>query len=125
MSIFARIGALVAVALMFAAASPANAGECGYANCWGAVGIGPGGALGFSHSYPSEQQAVDVAQSGCQGNCDNIRTFYNTCGAMASGYNSAWGFGWADTRAQAESNALGFCREHGSNCSIRAWACSP
>ncbi|MDJ0825059.1 MAG: DUF4189 domain-containing protein [Rhodobacter sp.] len=107
------------------AASAAQAGQCGYDFCWGAVGIGPYGAYGYSYAHRSEDAAIGAAQDGCGGNCNNIHTFYNTCGAMAQGSDDAWGFGWAGTRAQAEANALGYCRDYGSGCAITVWACSP
>lgn len=119
------VTAFVALALVSLIAGPAAAGDCGSSKCWGAVGIGANGAYGFAYGYVYESDAVSVAQNGCAGNCNNIRTFYNTCGAMASGSNQAWGYGWAGTRAQAEANALGFCRENGRNCIVRVWACSP
>ncbi|WP_372884142.1 DUF4189 domain-containing protein [Shimia sp.] len=102
-----------------------NAGQCGYEQCWGAVGIGPGGAYGWAHSHASEGAAYNAAQRGCRGNCDQIRTFYNTCGAIARASNGGWGWGWASSRQAAENTALGYCREYGANCRVAVWACSP
>lgn len=117
--------AVLAAGLALTGAGAAMAGQCGYERCWGAVAIGPGGYWAFSHSYPSEAAAIDRAQSECSGYCDNIQTFYNTCGAMAQGTHSAWGFGWAGTRWQAEQNALGYCEQYGNDCAVTVWACSP
>jgi hypothetical protein len=117
--------AIMALGAVGAATGAAEAGQCGYAKCWGAVGIGPHDAFGFSHGYATESAAWDVAQKGCGGNCDNIRTFFNTCGAIAEASNRGWGFGVASTRAQAQNIALRQCNNNGSNCTIRAWACSP
>lgn len=103
----------------------AFAGQYGYAKCWGAVGIGTGGNWAFSHSYSRESGAINRAQNECSGRCDNIKTFYNTCGAMAEGTSNAWGFGWAGTQWQAEQNALGYCQQYGNNCTISVWSCSP
>lgn len=104
-------------ALMFAAsAGMAMAG-------WGAVGIGPNGAYGWSADYGSESGAIGRVRAECPG-CDNIKTFYNACGAMASGRNGAWGWGWAGSRWQAEQLAIQYCRDYGSNCQLRVWACS-
>lgn len=104
---------------------PVMAGQCGYDYCWGAVGIGPGGAWGFSHSYISEQGAINAVQGECGGDCNNIRTFYNTCGAMAEGNSGNWGFGWGATQGIAESNALNFCYQNGPGCTVKVWSCSP
>jgi hypothetical protein len=115
----------VAAALLLAGAVSAQAGQCGYDYCWGAVGIGPGGAYGYSYEHSSEARAINAAQQGCGGNCTNIKTFYNTCGAMARGNNGAWGFGWANSEGQAKANALGYCRQNGRGCQVAVWACSP
>jgi hypothetical protein len=114
----------LAAAAMVVLGGAAEAGQCGHAQCWGAVGIGPNGAYGYSFDAPSESRAISIAQSGCGGNCTQIKTFYNTCGAMAQGSNGAWGFGWANTRGQAEANAMAYCRQNGPNCGISVWSCS-
>ena len=116
---------LYAFASVLITAGAAMAGQCGYNQCWGAVGIGPYGTYGYSHSYSSENAAWNRAQSECGGNCTNIKTFYNTCGAMASASNGAWGFGWAGSRAAAESNALDYCYDSGNDCRVVVWSCSP
>ena len=120
-----RFMLVMAAGFLVASMGSAQAGDCGYATCWGAVGIGSNGAFGFSHSYPSEAAAMSRVQAECAGNCEQIQSFYNTCGAMARGNGGAWGFGWADTRAQAEANALGYCQQNGSGCRGVVWACSP
>lgn len=105
--------------------SQAQAGACGYKYCWGAVGIGYDGAYGWSHSQYSEAEAISAAQAGCHGECIEIRTFYNTCGAIAVASNGSWGFGWSGSRGGAESNAMNYCRQGGYNCQIKVWSCSP
>lgn len=116
--------ALMGVALIFSAGT-AMAGQCGYDYCWGAVGVGPGNAWGFSHGYASEQQAWNAVQGECGGDCDNIHTFYNACGAIAMASDGSWGFDWGYSQGEAESKALGQCNRYGPDCSIRVWACSP
>ena len=83
--------ALVAVCSI--AAGAASAGQCGWDYCWGAVGFGPGGAYGYAYSHYSETDAYNAAQDGCGWNCTEVKTFYNTCGAMAVGVNDGWGWG--------------------------------
>ncbi|MCP3970415.1 MAG: DUF4189 domain-containing protein [Rhodobacteraceae bacterium] len=115
---------LAATILFVFAAGAAAAGQCGYQYCWGAVGIGPNGARAFSHSFASESAAMSGVQAECGGNCTEIQSFYNTCGAMAVATNGGWGFGWGGSRAIAESNALGYCAQNGPYCEIATWACS-
>ena len=115
----------VLTALGVLGATSVWAGECGYDYCWGAVGIGPGGAWGYSYGQFSETDAVNVLQGECGWDCDNVHTFYNTCGAIAEGSQGNWGFGWAGSRAEAEGNALGYCYQNGGGCAIKVWACSP
>lgn len=115
---------LVAIVALVGGATQAAAGSCGYDYCWGAVGIGANGAYGFSHSYSSESAAIRSAQNGCKGQCSEIRTFYNTCGAIAVADNGAWGFGWHNDQELSESIAMNYCMDNGYNCQIRVWSCS-
>lgn len=117
------LGALSALCL--SAGAPAQAGQCGYEKCWGAVGFGPGGAWGYVYGKKSRQAATGAVQKNCGGNCTQIKAFYNTCGAIAAGKKNGWGWGHAPTRAKAESIAMGYCKQYDSGCRIRAWACSP
>lgn len=102
----------------------AQAGSCGYTYCWGAVAIGPNGAWGFSHSWPSEQQAFDAAQQGCEYDCTEFRSFANSCAAIAQGSNGYWGWGQAGSRGEAEGTALSYCANGAYDCVVRVWACS-
>jgi hypothetical protein len=110
--------------LALAAGSGAQAGSCGWQYCWGAVAMGPHGAYGWAAGQFSEQDAVNVAQAGCGYNCNVLKTFYNTCGALARAGNGGWGFGWTGSRGGAENLALGYCAQRGSNCQVTVWACS-
>ena len=102
----------------------AEAGSCGYQRCWGAVGFGPGGAWAYSHSYGSQRQAWQKVNSKCRGTCTVIKTFYNTCGAIAAGEDNGWGWASRSTRRNAENVAMQYCRRNSYDCRIRAWACS-
>lgn len=103
---------------------PATAGSCGYDYCWGAVGVGPNGAYGFSHSWATEQDAINAAQEGCGWSCDNMRTFYNACAAIAVASNGGWGWAYDVNRSRAEQTALSYCRDFGPSCVVRVWSCS-
>lgn len=102
----------------------ANANHCGSSRCWGAVGFGPNGARAFSHSYRQENSAYNRVYDECGGNCTIIKTFFNSCGAIASGPNGGWGWGYAPGRGRAERIAMDYCRKNTRGCRIRAWACS-
>ena len=123
MTRFQKLAAIAALAIGVVGAAD-SAAACGYATCWGAVGIGPTGAAGYSFDYGSEGDAIRRVQAECGGRCTEIKSFYNTCGAMAQGNNGAWGFGWASTLAQAKANAVGYCRQNGSGCAVRVHACT-
>ncbi|MEQ9260188.1 MAG: DUF4189 domain-containing protein [Roseovarius sp.] len=118
--------ASIAAALAFGAflAGPAAAGQCGYQYCWGAVGFGPGGAAAWATSYSSEQGAYNRAYNECGGACTQIKTFYNTCGAIAAGNNDGWGWGHSPSKQGAINIAMGYCNQYDYGCSVRAWACS-
>jgi len=102
----------------------AIAGSCGYTYCWGAVGISQGGAYGWAHSYSSEDDAYRAVQKSCKYDCNVIKTFYNTCGAIAVADNGGWGWGWHNDLETAKSIALNYCMDNGYNCAPRVWACS-
>lgn len=110
--------AAVALTLLVGSAGTALAG-------WGAVGIGPYGAYGYAYGQPNENAAWNRVQNECGGNCDNIKTFVNDCGAMAQDPSGAWGFGRGNNQSQAENSARGFCAQYGGNqCTITVWACN-
>ena len=115
---------LAGLCLALLAPAGAQAGDCGYRDCWGAVGIGPGGAYGWSFGMPSEKRAIRVVRRECGGNCTVIRAFYNTCGAMAQAPNGAWGFGWHQDPGVARRLARKYCAERAKGCRVRVWACS-
>lgn len=114
----------IAVSVVAVSASAAVAGDCGYNKCWGAVAVGTNGEWGWSNGQFSENDAINVAQNGCSWNCDIVRTFYNTCGAISKADNGAWGFGWAGSREIAEGLSLDYCLDNGFICQVRVWACS-
>ncbi len=118
---------LAGIFLTFLILIPTNEAEarhCGYARCWGAVGFGPYGASAYSHSYNSQYKARRRVNRECRGNCTVIKTFYNSCGAIAAGDDNGWGWGYAPSRRRATRLALQYCRRNSYNCTVRAWACS-
>lgn len=119
---FAKVATL-ALTVGLLTASNAVAGSCGYDRCWGAVAIGPNGQA-WAHSYSSERGAINAIANNCRGRCSTIKTFYNTCGAIASSPSGAWGWAWHGNMEVAKSEAMAYCMDHGYDCTPRAWACS-
>ncbi|MDA5557457.1 DUF4189 domain-containing protein [Shimia sp. MMG029] len=117
--------AVLCAVLALVVAGQSHAQQCGFARCWGAVGVGPDGARGYAHGQYSEALAHRQVQAICDDNCDTVQTFYNGCGAMAQGPSGQWGFGESYSRIEAQDVALAFCEGYGASCEVRAWACSP
>jgi len=113
-------------ALMMLGTLPAMAGQCGYDYCYGAVAYNPNtGSYGWSHSHWSETDAANAAQEGCGYNCTEVKTFYNTCGAVALGANGGAGWGFGFPRQAAQNQALSYCNGVDYGCRVLVWACSP
>ena len=83
------------------------------------------GAWGSGYNFSSRAAAEMSAMSRCgRGDCEIKVWFVNACGALAVGQDGALGWGWADSRAEAENIALAECHSRGSGCGIRCWACT-
>ncbi len=120
---FLGLGLMLAMVLLTAMPTSALA-ACANGYCWGAVGVGPGGAWGTAYDYPSQSSATQAVQNNCGGNCSTIKTFYNTCGAIAQGDNGGWGWAWHGSKQEAQSQAIAYCVPNDRNCRIAAWACT-
>lgn len=112
--IFATIASLVVFAV------PAVATE----STWGGVGIGQLGASGNAMGQNSAHGAHHATQIDCQGGCQKITTFRNTCGAMARGTKGSFGWGVAPIQMDAELNAVASCLMFGSDCTVTTSTCS-
>ena len=113
-----------AAAVVFAFSTSA-ASACQYADCWGAVGVGPGGAAGWTFNYGSEGAALNRLYSECP-SCDKTYTFVNSCGSIAMDAQGAWGSGWGTSRDLAEFYAIDTCEGYSSigGCRAIVWACN-
>ena len=86
---------------------------------------------GFSVWFPRQSTADERALSECASyggrNCTIRRRFPHRCGALAraeQGDRWAWGFGYADSKAEAVDLALSECRGRGvSGCYLQSSAC--
>lgn len=113
-------------ALASLVSAPADAQQCGYQYCWGAVAFNANtGAYGYAYSYFSEGDAANAAQEGCGYNCPEVKTFFNQCGAAAIGTNGGFGWGLGPSRSDAENIAMSYCNNYDYGCRVLVYSCSP
>jgi serine/threonine-protein kinase len=96
---------------------------------YGAIAYGKSSLrYGYSFDAGSRYDAESRALSECgAADCAVVVWFVNACGALARSTHGQIGWGWAATREQAESIALGYCeKESGGRypCSVLVWACT-
>ena len=83
------------------------------------------GQYGYSYNQDDQPAAERLAVRNCgTDGCQVAVTFANGCAALASGANSAYSVGQADTRQNAESKALAACGKKTKGCDIQAWSCA-
>ena len=117
-----RLAGLAILAGVSLAPAAARA-DCQLGDCWGAVAFGPRGLWAYAVNHPTRELAGETALAQCRGGCTNVLTFYNSCGAYASG-PAGYGWGNAQTRAQAEDRALAECAARTPSCAVRVWGCT-
>lgn len=97
---------------------------------WGALAIdsNKGKAYGFSHDYPTVQEADARALKECGNGCRVVKNFAIGCGAYAADQSQkgkAYGWGTAATEKEAKDIALSYCRQYGgTNCIVRVSSCN-
>ena len=114
----------LALMAMIVSALPAQSGQCGYEDCWGAIGFDNQGKIGVAYSHWSEERAYRFAQNDCGWNCAEMRTFKNACAAIARGENGSWSWAKGSSRSSAEQSAHQLCETRTHNCKTVVWACS-
>ncbi len=89
---------------------------------WGAIAYHSGtGAFGYAVDRASKRDAEAEAFRQCGGDCDQVHSFRNNCGALAAkDRRFSWSLG--ATRAIAEQSALRKCAD--GTCKIAVWACT-
>jgi hypothetical protein len=105
-------------------AAPAFAGQCGFENCWGAIVFSRTGHVGTAATEWSQERAYQAAQKDCRWNCTEIRTFKNTCAALATGEKARAAWARGNSLKEAEYQATYQCGSHFRNCKIVASVCS-
>lgn len=122
MRLFWAIIPLFAVA--FLTATPAYSGQCGYKECWGAIGLSRTGDTVVSISHWSEERAFKAAQENCSWNCAEMRTFKNACASIAQGQNGSWTWAKGRNRKDAERVAHRLCSNRTHDCKTLVSVCS-
>lgn len=121
--------AAAAVLALGVVAAP-GAAQAQSGNIYGAIAYSnTTGVYGYSHNYPNRGSAQSRALGECHaggggGACQVVIWFYNACGAIATGSSYGWGAGYAPTRQQASSIAMGYCRQNDYDCRVRQTVCS-
>jgi Domain of unknown function (DUF4189) len=84
------------------------------------------GAYGFSEKYGNRVQAESRALSECgKGDCTVATWYFNSCGALATSGNGAWGGAQGSSERSARAQAQARCaKEGGTNCAVLFTRCS-
>jgi len=106
------------------------AGAC-VAEAAGAIAKGKCGRYGYSYGYESdagaEQRALDECSSNGDDTCKIVVNLDGNCGALAVDSQdscTAQGWGYAQTRDEAERIARSYCRQYGGqDCRVVRWVC--
>jgi hypothetical protein len=113
------VGLLVALALPSIDAAGARVGK---RQLWGSIAYNSkSGSYGYAVDRTTRRDAETEAFRLCGANCDLVRTFRNSCGAVAARPNRVA----SDTGASreiAEAKALKKCGR--GECKIAVWACT-
>lgn len=124
-----RLFVLCLLALAFTpAVTTAASAACNRPNCWGAIAINTNTrAWAWVVNHPSEALARQYAVARCNGACNRVLIFRNSCAAYALAATGGWGWsqGYRD-RAGAEARALYECNRHnaGQRCQVQVYACT-
>jgi hypothetical protein len=114
---FAIAAALLAFSVLATDASGARAGK---RQLWGAIAYSTKtGAYGFAVDRKTKRDAEAEAFRICGTNCDLLRTFRDSCGAVAARPKRVA----SDTGASREIAEAKALRKCGDNCKIAVWAC--
>ena len=92
-----------------------------------AIDNNQGDQYGWAVDYPSVSEAEIRVLKECGKGCQVVKTFSNTCAAYVadqSAGSSIWGWGEADSLAEAKTTANRYCTARGGRqCLARAWGC--
>jgi len=112
------VGLLVAFAFFSVDAAAARSGK---RQLWGSIAYSTKtGAYGFAVDRKTKRDAEAEAFRICGTNCDLLRTFRDSCGAVAARPKRVA----SDTGASREIAEAKALRKCGDNCKIAVWACT-
>ena len=112
------VGLLVAFALF---SVDAGAARYGKRQLWGSIAYSTKtGAYGFAVDRKTKRDAEAEAFRICGTNCDLLRTFRDSCGAVAARPKRVA----SDTGASREIAEAKALRKCGDSCKIVVWACT-
>jgi len=112
------VGLLVTLVFFSRDAAAARAGK---RQLWGSIAYSTKtGAYGYAIDRKTKRDAETEAFRICGTNCDLLRTFRDSCGAIAARPNRVASDAGA-SREIAQAKALRKC---GDNCKIAVWACT-
>jgi len=102
--------------------------ECGRVR-YGAIAYdAESGAYGWSNELYDAPAAEARALANCREHseaCKIVYDFWNSCAALAADADHRYAIGRADTRQQAEAEAIAACRqETGTSCDVEVWSCT-
>jgi uncharacterized protein DUF4189 len=107
--------------------APPRPAEEGWADRWGAFASASNGAFAGVQDEKNKRQAERTALANCRAkggeNCVVKFSYYNQCGAVASGDGGSGG-GRAATEKEAVELAMKSCNEKGENCQLYFMGCS-
>jgi hypothetical protein len=106
-------------------------GKCmgggGDVRSYGAIAYSPRTrAHGYAVKYGSRAEAERRAKSECgEHDCQIAAWYYNSCGAVATGSNGAWGGAQGSSMQEAGARAQARCaRQGGADCRVLHATCS-
>jgi hypothetical protein len=102
-------------------------GRSGPSRSYGAIAYSQSSHdVGYSENYGNQAQAEARAKKECgQSDCETTVWYYNSCGALATDEDGAWGADHGDDEARAGKAALAQCASvDGKNCKVIAAYCS-
>ena len=112
------VGLIVAMAFLPVEAAAARNGK---RQLWGSIAYSTQtGAYGYAVDRKSRRDAEAEAFRICGTNCDLVRTFRDSCAAVAARPKRVA----SDTGASREIAQAKALRKCGDNCKIAVWACT-
>jgi hypothetical protein len=82
------------------------------------------GLYGFSKGYDTREEAEERAAQECGPGCETILWGCDSCVALATAGNHAYGSGWDTDQESANQTAMNGCSGYADDCEIVVEVCS-